>query len=588
MRFTVFNRLNTPTLRSNHITALTKTRDGALWIGTDSGLIRYLAGAFVPFTKADGLSSAAILSLAIDAGDNVWVGTSAGLSHSLKGPSVRFASSAVLNGLPVSGQLHSRDGRTWVIVGGTLYQLVGESLKKITFPDAIGNRTATTIYEDASGNIWIGTNAGLFDLSGDQALSVGDASRNVQTMLADRDGNLWIGEGGGGLTRWRGGESESLTSKEGFASDIVNSLYEDHENNLWVGTLNGGLVSLHDGKFTPFGPPEGLSYNTTHAVLEDHAGSMWIGTGNGLDRVSRDGGITTYGTREGLSNRRVLSLAEDWDGNMWVGTLRGLNVLRNDRVTPIIPPPSIRIDTVTALLIEGSADLWVGTNTGLLRYRHGQFTRVDGIAGMPILTLYRDRSGDVLVGTRGAGMARYHDGVFQWATTYDGLSDNSVTALYQDSAGTLWIGTGEGGLNAWNDGKFTAFRERDGLFDDSISAILDDGAGNLWMSSARGVWHVRKANLKSVAAGETRTIVSVAYGLGDGMRSISAAGNGDANPAGWRARDGRLWFPTLRGVVSIDPTAIQINPVPPPVILENVLVNGHPAEARCDACGRVR
>ena len=59
-----------------------------------------------------------------------------------------------------------------------------------------------------------------------------------------------------------------------------------------------------------------------------------------------------------------------------------------------------------------------------------------------------------------------------------------------------------------------------------------------------------------------------AFGTADGMESSET--NGEGQPAGWKARDGRLWFPTTLGVVVIDPKEIAINEVPPPVIIEQV------------------
>jgi hypothetical protein len=47
--------------------------------------------------------------------------------------------------------------------------------------------------------------------------------------------------------------------------------------------------------------------------------------------------------------------------------------------------------------------------------------------------------------------------------------------------------------------------------------------------------------------------------------------NGGGQPAGWRARDGKLWFPTVNDVVVVDPTRINI--APPPVVIEQVVAN---------------
>ena len=58
------------------------------------------------------------------------------------------------------------------------------------------------------------------------------------------------------------------------------------------------------------------------------------------------------------------------------------------------------------------------------------------------------------------------------------------------------------------------------------------------------------------------------YGVAEGMRSSECNGG---NPGVWQTTDGRLWFPTMRGVVAIDPDAV--NRVPPPVVLEEAWAN---------------
>ncbi len=47
-----------------------------------------------------------------------------------------------------------------------------------------------------------------------------------------------------------------------------------------------------------------------------------------------------------------------------------------------------------------------------------------------------------------------------------------------------------------------------------------------------------------------------------------------AQPAAIRARDGKLWFPTIRGLVSVNPADLKPNTNPPPVVIESVLVDG--------------
>src|SRR5205085_8514945 len=96
----------------------------------------------------------------------------------------------------------------------------------------------------------------------------------------------------------------------------------------------------------------------------------------------------------------------------------------------------------------------------------------------------------------------------------------------------------------------------------------------LWMSGNKGIYRVARSQLNDLADGRSSYLTSVTYGTADGM--VIEETNG-GNPAGWRTRDGRLWFPTIKGLVGIEPETEA--PKPPPVFIERALVNGAPAEA---------
>jgi len=109
------------------------------------------------------------------------------------------------------------------------------------------------------------------------------------------------------------------------------------------------------------------------------------------------------------------------------------------------------------------------------------------------------------------------------------------------------------------------------LNDDSVWQILEDGKGNLWMSCNNGIFRVSMRELNDFAKGKISSINSISYGEPDGMMSKEC--NGGFQPAGWKSRDGKLWFPTIRGVVMINPENIRTNKLSPPVLIEQVIID---------------
>jgi diguanylate cyclase (GGDEF)-like protein len=393
----------------------------------------------------------------------------------------------------------------------------------------------------------------------------------------DRAGNLWVGTSGGGLLRLQGDRIDALTKKEGLTGEIVMCVFEDREGSLWIGTDGDGLHRLKDGKVTTFSTQEGLSDNMLLPIFEDRQGTLWLGSYGGGLNAFRDGRFTPYTTKQGLSSDAVASLAGDRSGNLWIGTDGGgLNRLRDGHFTHYGTAEGLSNNRVISLVSDREDNLWVGTfGGGLNLMRDGKFVTYgvrDGLSSPSVFAMTEDRDGNLWIGTDGGGLNRLRDGRFTKLTTKDGLAHDVVYKIYEDAEGVLWIGTFEG-LSRWKDGRFTTYTTSSGLFDNKIFQILEDDDQNLWMSCNKGIFRVSKRELNDFADGKIRSIASVPFGKSDGMKSNEC--NGTSQPAGWKTRDGALWFPTTGGAVRVDPRHLPTNPLPPPVSLEDIVIDKH-------------
>ncbi len=587
VRFETFDNRGTPQLLNNLIRALYEDRGGNLWIGTQGGGLTCLNkedGTFATFTVKHGLSNDRVRVVCEDRGRNLWIGTDNGLNRMTDGKFTIFTDREGLSGNRVRSICEDSEGNLWIgTFAGGLNRLKDGEFTTYTTGEGLSDNRVRCIVEDREGTLWIGTyGGGLNRLKNGEFTAYttkeGLTGDRIMSILEDRDGNLWIGTDGGGLNRLEDGKFTAYTTREGLSNDFVWSIREDTEGSLWIGTGGGGLNRLKEGTFTPYTTREGLSGDFVWSIDEDRQGNRWIGTNSGLNRLDKSGGnVTVYTTRQGLSDDTVRSVFEDRGGNLWVGTDNGLNRLKDGKFTTYTTGDGLSNRFVKVLYEDRAGNLWIGTNGGLNRRDRsdGKFTTYtieDGLSHNIVRAISEGREGILWIGTDiGLNRLDTKDGTITVYTTRDGLSSDIVRAIAGDGEGGLWLGTRGGGLNRLKDGKFTPVTTKHGLFDDSVFKILDDGGGNLWMSCNKGIFRVAKRDLVDLCEGKRTSLRCVSYNEKDGMKSREC--NGGRQPAGCKGADGKLWFPTTKGAVMVDPAAMNTRRPPPPVKIEKILVD---------------
>jgi PAS domain S-box-containing protein len=589
VRFEVYNKSNVKQLSNNWVRALYEDSEGNLWIGTNGGgLVRLKNGTFTAYTTDDGLTDNHVWSICRDREKNLWVGTEKGLNRINEGRITIYTTIQGLSNCIIRAIHEDRKGGLWIgSHGGGLYHLEKGKFTIYTKAQGLANDRVNAIHEDRQGTMWIGTNGGgLYSMkNGEPPFHVyttkdGLANDAIRAIHEDRDGNLWIATHGGGLSRFKEGKFSSLNKKHGLVDNIVMSLCEDAEGSLWLGTWGGGLNCLKNGKFTMYTTRGGLSNDMVLSIYEDRKGTIWLATDGGLNRLDPGTGkFTIYTKKQGMASDLVVSIYEDRQGTMWFGTDgSGLNRMEKGKFSVYTTRDGISNNMIRPIYEDRQGNLWIGTyGGGLNRLKNGKFTVYTtghGLANNIIRAVYEDRQGTLWIGTEGGLNRLVHpdggDGLLSFAayTTKDGLAGNNVKAIHEDREGSLWIGTYSGGLSRLKNGIFTNITTNDGLFDDTVYQILEDDSGNLWMGCNKGIFQVSRQELNRFCGGELDRVHCTAYDDNDGMKSREC--NGITWPSAWKGRDGKLWFPTKKGVVKIDPDNIEINRLQPPLKIEAI------------------
>jgi ligand-binding sensor domain-containing protein/signal transduction histidine kinase len=593
VRFTVFNSGNTPGLKSNRFTRLFEDREGTLWIGTeDAGLARYKDGAFVTYTVADGLPSNWILQIRGDPNPNgkIWVRASGGimiwpektllprdlrvdlpasrfryldrqcgiwfydgvnLSHTKDGVETIYAVKDGLTSDRVTALFLDREGSLWIAnAKAELQRLRNGTFRTYTARDGLPEEPARSFYQDREGHLWLATNAGLARLSYGNDDTRYDAARPNERV-------------------------RRYTTAEGLSSNTISSIYEDVEGSLWVGTANKGLNHLRRQVISSYSVRDGLAADNVYPIYQDRNGSIWMGTwAEGLSVYNNDRFTPYPRQKTGELGSLVTSIAEDRQGRLWVGSYHEVCWLKNGNCQPFAEKLQLNGGGISVIFEDRKGDFWLGTdNAGLYRYHEARLSHFGPDEGFPSIGIHaivEDRDGILWIGTYG-GLVKFKDEKPTVYTTRDGLASNRIRSLYQDADGTLWIGTSDGGLTRYKDNHFTSYTVRDGLFNSGVFQILEDDHGYLWCSCNQGIYRLSKRELNDFADGKIHQITSTVFGKADGM--LNQECNGGEQPAGIKARDGKLWFPTQGGVAVVDPEAVRINSHPPPVVIESALVD---------------
>lgn len=591
IRFTVFSKPAIPEFRTNECNALLEGRDGSLWIGTiGGGLMRFRDGRFTTYGRAEGMPTDVVNGLYEDREGRIWITSYEAVTVFADGKFRSFGTADAERHVYAMPFYEDAAGKVWFFntrglnlnnAGSLLFYQNDEmhwtsSGGAEPAPHAPGTVNA---FAGRNGAAWFNdrVNGTLTRFGGEVdtvwRLDYGNpGGSQAAVLLAHEDaaGDLWYQLGGGEL-RWARGPETYRIAVESLPAGAVNVLSADREGDLWLGS-SAGLTRLTRLAFRSLTPADGLSNETAWAVFQDSRGDVWVGTNGGVDRI-RGQEFATFRVADGMAANGAVSIAEDAEGRLWFASTLGLTGMLDGKFQRYGRAEGLLNENVRAVFVDSRNQLWVGSVGGLQLLANGVFTSyttAQGLSHNNVLFVGEDRTGALWVGTPD-GLNRMRDGRFEVFKTPNGLSSNIVVAMKDTGHGSIWFGTVGGGLVRYREGKFAAITSAQGLGDDTITAILDDDAGNFWLGSTRGVLRLNRAELDQCADGSRPMVNPVTYGKGDGMPSADCSGG--TQPAGARTADGRLWFPTSKGIAVIDPHGLTRNTVPPPVVIEGLTVD---------------
>ena len=588
---------NNSGLQCNYTTCLYEDATGCIWIGTDQGLYTYdpVLERISPCTRAtaDGtVPNHRIRWIADDGEGRVCVSSEGqGLfRYTIAENPAHNDAPARLDALTTTVWTFLHDGKQlWLSLYEDDLYTMDKTGKRTAFALPDGSRPFRhamihALLRASDGSLLIGSSTGLYRLSPDR--------RSMETLLADclvrslllrSDKELWAGaEDGLYIVNLQTRQQEHLTTsltnpRFSLADNSIYAICRDREGGMWLGTYFGGVnyLSPQSDLFRRYYPHDHLSHFGQHVreFCADADGTLWIGT--------EDRGLFHFrpsdGTVEPMNDVRlgtnIHGLCRVGD-TLWVGTFAnglGRMNLRTGRLERHYrksdDPHSLNSDYVFSICHTRSGELYIGTISGLMRYRPStdDFERL----AQPyefIYNMLEDSDGVLWLATYFGGVYSYDPYTRRWQhyqhsdSDPHSLSYDKVISIYEDSRHRLWFLTQGHGFCLFHRDtqRFDRFNPDSVIASNTAYRMLEGNDGQLWLSTSNGL---------------------VCFTPEDGFTKVYTTGNG-LTPnqfnyqSGYKSADGTLYFGCTNGFVAFNPSTFDKQNTASTLLLTDFFLSG--------------
>ncbi len=581
--------------------------EGTIWFQTRDAIVFMRDGKFTRLDWDNVPGRFPVLNIIADPRAGVWLGGVGQLARVRDGRIVARAATADGSSLGTVHWIEPWDDERAVVTttqghGSTavprFLMLHFHTGLLSPFEGAVGPIPAglTRLRRDFAGGLWgLGTNgvhrwrpqSRKFDF----VKSTASPAREGK-YWGDRFGRLWMYGDTPGTLRILENDSVLDVGPDGFPGiNDSRAVVVDREGCVWVGTGKAGLVRLLPARISSFGRQHGIS-TEVWSIAPRRKGGIWIGTGSGLARLG-DGVTGSVSELGAFATGRAAPVFEDKNEELWFGfdNSRIFRVTRGVALLQTFPTPT-PFKTISALAEDSRGRKWLAADNQVFMEQNGQWKlRHEFSAPAPTVRavgLLAAPDGAMWIGSDGLGLTHLdEDSTNRW-TKSTGLLDDRSWPLLVEPNGNLWAGTPRG-MNRILAGSIRTERgssdppripagsvravgSEAGLHESHVYYALQDDQRNVWLSSNRGILRVKLSQLHQVADGLTNRLDCVVYGESDGM--ASSEGNGDFFPGACQTPDGLMWFPTIEGVVRIDPSGQLATEAAPTPVIEQVIVDG--------------
>lgn len=584
------------------IRTIYKDSDGRLWFGTNLGVSCWDGINFKNYSTANGLPGHTVFAIQEDKKKNIYFGTSNGASIFRNETFFDLKTNDKTTPVRIKDIEISQDGEMYFISDKDLYILEKNYLKKTPFSDQIADASVSSITKDQKGNIILGTrgsgylkiesgkfkttniepvkyiNSIYIRANNDIVLISGtkihiikqngaaeqidlEQYESINTVAEDMNGVLFIGTNKG-IVLWQNKIIDQINTSNGLSNNKVFSIFRDDDGSMYIGLNSGGVAVINRYRILLFNEDIGLVNNNVTSICQGSSDEYYFGTREHGVSVFRNGKFSEMDIFNQMNCNQVICITKMRNGDIYFGTNGGVVILSKGKFSKFTKDNGLESNIVTAISEAPDGKISVGTVRGLsiISGSHVKnFTRKNGLGDNLVTSICSDEKGTIYVGTFFNGVTRIDDEKLTIINKEKGLISNTVYSIYSGKE-KLYIGTIEG-LNIISGDSVRLLNSVSGLSDNSINSIIEDETGNAYIASNRGI------NILFPSGDQYKIKVLLSE---DGI-----SGEECNMGAVYNESSGKLWFGTIKGVVSFDPEKITPGLTPPAISLRNIYMFDH-------------
>ena len=363
----------------NHAVSIFSDREGSLWIGSrGSALYRLKEGKFITYGRSNGLTEPVVFPITESRDGGMWIGTWGGALYKLKDNKIKQYTFGENLGRydTVLSLFQESNGTLWASVYGKgVLKISDDETRLYSSADGIPENLIPVVFKDSRGVLWVGTSTkGLVYMKDKPPFLPfpGTDQMNISSVAEDRSGNIWIGTHKGAFRIQGDALIKDFTNLENISTL---SVYVASDGKIIFATDNGITIYEKNMGAVTIDRKKGIDTRKIFDVTEDRSGGLWLTSNKGIKHIEKrelddflQGKISavnpkTYGFKDGLLTPECNGGTQPniWrasDGKIWIPTAEGVAVVdpSNTIINGVVPPVhivSVKGDEVPYSTVSG-------------------------------------------------------------------------------------------------------------------------------------------------------------------------------------------------------------------------------------------